>query len=383
MSTDLDILFSPCTVGGLELPNRFVMSPMTRRRALNGVPLPEVADYYRRRVEGGVGLIITEGVGISHPTAVGWTGVDSDEIPHLYGDEALAAWKRVVDTIHAAGGKVAPQLWHQGALRVAGTGPHPEAPSMRPSGIWGPPDGRVTVSAEYLEHVREPTRAMRHEEVEEVIAAYADTAANAVAIGFDAVAIHAAHGYLLDSFLWDRTNLRSDAWGGSIERRIEFPRRVIEAVRAVVGDLPIILRISQWKSQDYDARIASSPEELARVLAPLAEAGVDIFDVSARKFDVPAFEGSPRTLAGWVKQVTGRPTIAVGSIGLQQALFDRADGTADASDNVVSVARGIDEGEFDLAGVGRMLVAHPDWVRRVAAGDLSATYDRAVLKNYY
>jgi 2,4-dienoyl-CoA reductase-like NADH-dependent reductase (Old Yellow Enzyme family) len=254
---------------------------------------------------------------------------------------------------------------------------------MRPSGFWGPEGGRVTVSPEYLEHVREPTREMHHHEVEEIIEAYGATAVNARALGFDAVAIHAAHGYLLDSFMWDRMNLRKDDWGGSIERRIEFPRRVVEAVRKAVGDLPIIMRISQWKSQDYDAQIAASPAELERVLAPLAHAGVDIFDVSARKFDVPAFEGSPRTLAGWVKEVTGRPTIAVGSIGLQQALFDRADGTADASDNVAAVAEGVRAGEFDLAGVGRMLVAHPDWVQRVAAGDLSATYDRSILKTYF
>ena len=138
MSIDVEPLFKPLQVRGLSLANRIVMAPMTRNFSPRGVPGDDVAAYYRRRAEGGTGLLITEGVGIDHPAALGDAGLGENNLPHLYGDEALAAWKRVVDGVHRAGGKIVPQLWHQGVMREPGTGPHPEAPSARPSGLWGP-----------------------------------------------------------------------------------------------------------------------------------------------------------------------------------------------------------------------------------------------------
>ena len=131
-------LFQPLSVRGLRLANRIVMSPMTREFSPNGVPGEDVVAYYRRRAEAETGLVITEGVGIDHPAALGEAGLGEADIPHLYGDEALAGWRRVVDAVHAVGGRIIPQLWHQGVMREPGTGPHPEAPSMRPSGLWGP-----------------------------------------------------------------------------------------------------------------------------------------------------------------------------------------------------------------------------------------------------
>jgi 2,4-dienoyl-CoA reductase-like NADH-dependent reductase (Old Yellow Enzyme family) len=383
LSDSLAPLFTPFTLGSMTVSNRFAMSPMTRRRALGGVPLPEVADYYRRRVEGGVGLIITEGVGIDHPSALGWTGVDGTEIPHMYGPDALAAWEQVVETIHQAGGRVATQLWHQGAMRVPGTGLHPDAPSMRPSGIWGPLAGRITVTQEYLAQVRGEIPAMSEEDIQDIIEAYARSAANARRAGFDAIGIHAAHGYLLDSFLWTGTNLRTDRWGRSLAGRLAIVREVVRAVRRAAPDLPLLLRVSQWKQQDYDARIAETPDQLEALLGPLADDGVDLFDISARNFGHPAFEGSARSLAGWVKTVTGRPTMAVGSIGLATALFDRADGTAEAADNLPALVARFEAGEFDLAGVGRMLIAQPDWVNRMARGEQSVRYDRTMLSAYF
>lgn len=383
MTDFLAPLFTPFTLGSMTVPNRFVMSPMTRRQAHGGVPLPEVADYYRRRVEGGVGLIVTEGVAIDHPSSVGWTGVDGAEIPHMYGDDALAAWSRIVEVIHAAGGRAVTQLWHQGAMRVSGTGPHPDAPSMRPSGFWGPGGGRITMSPEYLAQVREPLPPMTESDIAEVIASYGRAAANAKRVGFDAVGIHAAHGYLLDSFMWSGTNHRSDRWGGSLEARLAIVREVVREVRANVGDLPVLMRVSQWKQQDYDARIAENPGELEALLGPLADDGVDLFDISARNFDAPAFEASDLSLAGWVKKVTGRPTMAVGSIGLATALFDKADGSAETTDNLRALVDRFERDEFDLAGVGRMLIARPDWVKRAAVGDVSGKYDRSMLATYY
>src|SRR5205823_4076329 len=121
--TDLDVepLFRPLALRGLQLGNRIVMAPMTRSFSPGGVPGEDVAAYYRRRAEGGTGLLITEGVGIAHASALGDAGLGENDLPHLYGDAALAGWKRVVDAVHAAGGAIVPQLWHQGVLREPGS----------------------------------------------------------------------------------------------------------------------------------------------------------------------------------------------------------------------------------------------------------------------
>ena len=126
-------LFQPLVVKSTTLRNRIVMSPMTRRFSPNGIPTDEVANYYRRRAEGGAGLIVTEGVGIDHPAAI-----DDTNIPVMYGDDCIAGWKKTVDAVHAAGGVIFPQLWHMGPMRKSRQGPRPESRSMRPSGIWGP-----------------------------------------------------------------------------------------------------------------------------------------------------------------------------------------------------------------------------------------------------
>src|SRR5436190_22897994 len=126
-------LFQPFSLRGLQLANRIVMAPMTRGFSPSGVPGEDVASYYRRRAEAGTGLIITEGVGVDHPAALGGSSVDGDNAPHMYGAAALAGWRTVVEQVHAAGGVIMPQLWHQGVMREMGTGPHPELETVRPS----------------------------------------------------------------------------------------------------------------------------------------------------------------------------------------------------------------------------------------------------------
>src|SRR5579862_9702493 len=133
-----DTLFRPLELRGLTLQNRIVMAPMTRGMSPGGIPGENVAAYYCRRAEGGAGLIITEGVAVDHPAACGDAGLDEKDIPLMAGDAPLAGWRRVVHQVHAAGGKIIAQLWHQGVLRKVGTGPHPDALSISPSGIWGP-----------------------------------------------------------------------------------------------------------------------------------------------------------------------------------------------------------------------------------------------------
>ncbi len=363
----IDPLLTPFALRGLTLRNRIVMSPMTRNFSPGGVPNAAVAAYYRRRAAAEVGLIITEGVGIDHPASIGAGSMNEHDIPVLHGD-AVAGWRGVVDAVHAAGGAIMPQLWHMGAIRRAGTGDHPDAASMRPSGIWGP-TGSAMLPPAYLAEMAVPTAPMSDRDIADVIAGYGRSAANAKRAGFDGVAIHGAHGYLIDSFFWSATNMRTDRWGGSIARRAAFGVEVVRAIRAAIGpDLPIVFRFSQWKLQDYAAQIAQTPDELAELLVPLAEAGVDLFDASTRVFSAPAFAGSPMGLAGWAKQVSGRPVMAVGSVGISRDLQTSFMQETGLIDNLALVTERFARGEFDLVAVGRALLMDPEWVVKMRTG---------------
>jgi 2,4-dienoyl-CoA reductase-like NADH-dependent reductase (Old Yellow Enzyme family) len=278
--TDSSVLFRPFELGKLKLANRIVMAPMTRNKSPGNIPGDDVAAYYERRAAGGVGLIVTEGTCVDHIAASGYP-----DVPYFHGEERLAGWKKVADAVHARGGKIAPQLWHCGGMRKAGTLPEGDVNGYTPSGMNMP--GKVN------RHV------MSKQDIDEVVAAFARGAADAKALGFDAVEIHGAHGYLIDQFFWEGTNQRDDEYGGSMANRGRFAVEIITAVRAAVGpDFPIILRYSQWKQQDYAARLVTTAEQLGEFLAPLAAAGVDIFHCSTRRFWEPEFEGSDLNLAG-------------------------------------------------------------------------------------
>lgn len=367
-------LFQPLRIRSLELSNRIVMSPMTRTYSIEGVPGRDVADYYRRRAEGGTGLIVTEGVAIDHETAV-----DHANVPNLHTPAAQAGWRKVVDDVHAAGGKIVPQLWHVGPLWGAMTQMDPSLKPMRPSGEWGPL-GVTSYSAAYVERAQASTEAMTEQDIQDVIDAYVRSAKRAVELGFDGIAIHGGHGYLLDSFFWEGTNQRDDAWGGDLERRTKFPAAVVAAIRAAIGpDLPIIYRFSQHKQQDFTAKIAETPEELGVILGALVDAGVDVLDASIRRFDVPAFEGSDLSLAGWAKKLTGAVTMAVGSVGIGKSLRDsRIEGVAPVVDNIPQLEERIGSGEFDLIAIGRLHLADPALATTLRDGSPLPAFDRAV-----
>ncbi|WNF40979.1 12-oxophytodienoate reductase [Rhodococcus sp. SG20037] len=367
-------LFQPLRIRSLELSNRIVMSPMTRTYSIEGVPGRDVADYYRRRAEGGTGLIVTEGVAIDHETAV-----DHANVPNLHTPAAQAGWRKVVDDVHAAGGKIVPQLWHVGPLWGAMTQMDPSLKPMRPSGEWGPL-GVTSYSAAYVERAQASTEAMTEQDIQDVIDAYVRSAKHAVELGFDGIAIHGGHGYLLDSFFWEGTNQRDDAWGGDLERRTRFPAAVVAAIRAAIGpDLPIIYRFSQHKQQDFTAKIAETPEELGVILGALVDAGVDVLDASIRRFDVPAFEGSDLSLAGWAKKLTGAVTMAVGSVDIGKSLRDsRIEGVAPVVDNIPQLEERIGSGEFDLIAIGRLHLADPALATTLRAGGPLPAFDRAV-----
>lgn len=333
----------------LTLPNRFVMAPMTRMFSPGGVPGADVAEYYRKRAAGGVGFLITEGAYIPDP-AVG----PGRRVPHLYGDEAAAGWRRVIDAVHAEGAKIAPQLWHLGVARGDRYRYRPEVETVSPSGIGlhGQPAGRTLTG----------------DDIAALIDAYADAARFAVDTGFDALELHGAHGYLLDQFLWRRTNRRTDEYGDPVV----FPTRVVAAVREAVGpDFPILYRFSQWKGDVYDARIAEDPDELGAILSALGDAGVDILHASTRRFWEPAFpDHDPNlTLAGWTRKLGGRPTIAVGSVGLDGVFTAGGVGnTAAAATAIDAAERLYEQGQFDLIAVGRALLSDPEFVHKHTAG---------------
>lgn len=347
MATQTPTLFSSFAAGGLQLDNRIVMAPMTRQFSPNGVPTQDVAGYYKRRAQGGTGLIITEGTTVNDEVAT----MDAN-IPQFHGDAALAGWKHVVDEVHSAGGKIMPQLWHVGMARVAEKAPFPEMPSAGPSGLFKPgKQGAEPMSQGYIE---------------KVIAAFAQAAADAKAVGFDGIEIHGAHGYLIDQFFWEGTNQRTDSWGGSMENRGRFAVEIIKAIRAATSpDFPIVLRYSQWKQQDYSARLAYTPQELEAFLLPLSDAGVDIFHCSQRRYWENEFDGSELNLAGWTKKITGKPTITVGSVGLSDDFFGAFQGQGSETRAVDDLLERLAKQEFDLVAVGRALLQDPNWANKI------------------
>lgn len=148
------------------------------------------------------------------------------------------------------------------------------------------------------------------------------------------------------------------------------------AVRAAVGpDFPIIVRLSQWKQQDYGARLAQSPEEMAAWLQPLVDAGADILHCSQRRFWEPEFEGSDLNFAGWAKRLTGKPTISVGSVGLSGEFIAAFGGESSKPASLDELLRRFERGDFDLVAVGRALISDPDWVLKVREGRFDALSD--------
>ena len=329
-------LFAPFKYKSLNLRNRFVMAPMTRAFSPDGVPTGLVADYYSRRAAAEVGLILTEGTVIDRPASK-----NMKDIPNFYGQEALNGWNKVLKDVHAAGGAIAPQIWHVGNT-VAG--------EWMPATPLESPDN------------------MTLKDIEDTIVAFAKAAKDAKDLGFDALEIHGAHGYLIDQFFWEGTNNRTDEYGGkTIKERSRFGVEVVKAIRKVVGDdFTIIMRLSQWKQQDYSTRLAHTPQELEGWVQPLAEAGVDIFHGSQRRYWENEFEGSDLNFAGWIKKVTGQPTITVGSVGLNGDFLEffgegKGAGTAELSE----LLRRFECGDFDLVAVGRSLLQDPEWVQKV------------------
>ena len=346
----VESLFQPFRLKSLALKNRIVMAPMTRSFSPGGAPTPEVAAYYARRAAADVGLILSEGTVVERPASSNDPGV-----PRFWGEDALAGWKQVIDAVHAAGGRMAPQLWHVGAVR------HPER-AFEP----GPPDSPSGQAAPGRP-VGEP---LSDEGIADVIAAFARAAGDAERLGFDAVELHGAHGYLIDQFFWDGANLRDDVFGGAtLPGRARFAAEILKAVRRSVSEtFPVIIRLSQWKLQDYAVKLAPTPRDMEAWLQPLADAGADAFHCSQRRFWEPEFEGSDLNFAGWARTLTGKPSITVGSVGLSGEFISGFGGEPSRPAPLDELLRRLERGDFDLVAVGRALLADPEWALKIRDG---------------
>lgn len=282
---DVDIIFRPFVHRKIQLKGRLVT-------ATEDIPGSLVHDYRDSA------LIITEPLAIDDPAAQ-----IVPTSPIFSGGSTLRHWKSRCRAVHAFDCKMAPLLYHAGLARDTAAFSSPEAiPAVGPSGIHP-----VT-----LQQVSAP---MSRQRMDEIKTSFGRAAAYARQTGFDAVEIHGCGGYLIDQFLWKETNRRTDEYGGSITARARFACEIVHAVRKAVGrNMPISFRFAQWKPGHDIARLVNTAHELEELLHPLCEAGVDIFHCSAIHYARPALEGSPLTLAAWVRMLTGKPTIAAGGI---------------------------------------------------------------------
>ena len=351
-----DTLFRTFRMKSLSLPNRIVMAPMSRAFAVAGVPARIHVDYYQRRARGGVGLILGEATGINRPNSMNDPGMTV-----FHGEAPLAGWKAVLEAVHTDGGRMGPQLLHAGSVQGA---PKDWEPAQLPES----PSGLVTAD------IRRGA-VMTDLAIASTVAAYAEAALQAKLMGFDTIEIHGGHGYLVDQFFWANTNLRSDCFGGKTHKdRSRFAAQVVSAIRAAVGpDFPIILRISQWKGQDYAARIAETPQQMTEWLTPLIDAGVDILHCSQRRFwepEFPELDGRKGlNFAGWAKKLTGATTISVGSVGLSGDVIGSFSGENSTPAKLDELVRRMENDEFDLIAVGRALITDPNWVKKIRNDD--------------
>ncbi|MFJ5956455.1 alkene reductase [Paenarthrobacter sp. NPDC092416] len=336
----LDQLFEPVVLGGQTLPNRFVLPPLTRSRAqADGVPTPLMAEYYGQRA--GAGLIISEG------TVVSPQGSAYAQVPGLYTEAQVEAWRPIVSAAGSKGAVVYAQLWHVG--RQAHSCVQPDGcPPWGPSPIaisgweYRSPDGPVPF---------EVPRELSHEGIAEIVAQFAAAARNAVAAGFDGVELHAANGYLFDQFFNSSSNTRTDQYGGSIENRLRFLYEVIEAVSESVPANRIGVRISpssDWMDvSDPDKRSLYSAlvrgiNERGLAYLHLVEPGI------AGAVDAPTSDDVLQSAE--LSQLFDGPVIVTGGHTPQTAASAVGSGTA------------------DLVGFGRLFIANPDLPRRIRNG---------------
>jgi N-ethylmaleimide reductase len=329
-------LFTPTTLGKLQLKNRIVMSPMTRSRAIGNVPNELMEKYYKLRAD--AGLIITEGTSPS-PNGLGYA-----RIPGVFSDAQVQGWRRVTDAVHAAGGKIFVQLMHTG--RVS----HPEnmpdgSKVLAPSAIAAP--GEMWTDSNGMQPFPIPA-AMSEGDIKQAIAEYANASTRAIEAGFDGVELHGANGYLIDQFLNTASNQRTDQWGGSVENRIRFAVEVARAAVAAIGADRVGMRISPYgvfNGMTPDAKMDALYLRLIGELNAIGLTYIHIVDHSS----MGAPEVSPELKAKIRSNFKGKYILSGG--------YDAARANAD-----------LDAQRGDLVAFGRPFIANPDLVQKMQSG---------------
>lgn len=355
-------LFEPCQVGGIALASRIVMAPLTRNRAPGALANARMATYYRQRANPatGAGLIITEATAISHQ------GQGYADVPGIWSNEQVAAWKQVTDAVHAEGGKIVMQLWHVGRVSHTSLQPGGAAP-VAPSAITAKTKTVLLVNGQAQFVDTSTPRALDAAELPGIVQDYRRAAANAIAAGFDGVEVHAANGYLIDQFLRSGSNQRGDAYGGSIENRARFLLDVMSAVVAEIGGDRTGIRLSPVTPANDASDDHPQPlfEHVVRLLGPMGLAYVHVIEGStggprdhqqgAQAFDYAALRQA-------YTAATGQGAWMLNN-GYDLPLAEQA------------LAQGA-----DLVAFGRPFIANPDLGARLKQGGPFNTPDR---KTFY
>lgn len=346
---------APTGLGSHELRNRLAVAPMTRVSATaDGVPTPEMADYYAAFAEGGFGLIVTEGTYPDTEYSQGYLNQ-----PGLATDAHVAGWRAVTQRVHAAGGVLVAQLMHAGAISQGN--PHRRG-TVGPSAV----QPRGEMMPEYGGSGPWPVPAeLSVRDLERIVEGFVAAALRAREAGFDGVEIHAANGYLFDQFITDYTNQRSDGYGGSVANRVRLTAEVTAAIRAAVGNGFLVgVRLSQTKVNDFEYRWPGGRREAEVIYTALAEAKADYLHVASegRAFLETAVLDGGSTTTALARSTTGLPVIANG-------------GMHDPSQAELVLA----DGHADLLAVARGALANPDLPLRLAAGTPLEPFDRTML----
>lgn len=329
-------LFDPIKLGAIEAPNRILMAPLTRaRNTRDHVPTPMMTEYYRQRA--GAGLIVAEATGVSLQ-GLGWPYAAG-----IWNEEQTAGWRTIVDAVHGAGGRIVSQLWHMGRAvhpSMPGRVQPVSASATTQPGMDHTYDGKKT----FVE-----ARPLRIDEIPGLLDDYRRAARNALAAGFDGVQIHSANGYLLDQFLRDSTNFRTDEYGGPVENRIRLLREVTTAVAEVVGADRTSVRLSP--NGERRGVNDSTPELLFETTAAmLSDIGIAFLDVREPGYDGTFGQADRPPIAPLLRKAFNGPLIL-------NTDYDHA-----------KAQRALDAGEADAIGFGRPFLANPDLPHRLAHG---------------
>ena len=346
-----EIMFTPVRLGSLQLKNRLVMAPLTRMRAIAGdVPNPLAKTYYAQRAS--AGLIITEATQIS-PLGKGYPGT-----PGIYSPEQTTAWQEIVQAVHAKGGSIVAQLWHVGRISHSSLHPEqgvPEAPSAIAA-------AGQTYGADWQLHDYETPTAMSLEDITRLLNEFEVAAQNAKAAGFDGIEIHSANGYLLDQFLQDQTNQRSDEYGGSIENRLRLLGQVIESVSKVFSSDKVGVRLSPYGT--FNDMGDSNPVALFTAVIEMLNgyhlAYVHMIEPrsSSAGGGDQVYENAPITSEIFRAAYHGK-FITAG--GYDQAMGEKV----------------LEDGLADAVAYGRLYISNPDLAERFQQGATLNPYNRA------